>query len=115
MAGDEVDPDEERQWLAGAGEPERIAYVRAGRWITYPRAAAILDQMQRLLDHPRNSRMPSLLIIGESGIGKTQLDLKFCRDHPAHFDEQSRRTVSPVVSIQMPAAPTDRLFYMTLL
>jgi hypothetical protein len=46
---------------------------------------------QHLLDHPRNSRMPSLLIIGESGIGKTQLDLKFCRDHPARFDEKSRR------------------------
>jgi Bacterial TniB protein len=76
MAGDEVDNDEERRWLAGSGERERIAYVRTERWITYPRAAAILDQMQLLLDHPRNSRMPSLLIVGESGIGKTQLDLK---------------------------------------
>jgi hypothetical protein len=45
--------------------------------------------MQRLLDHARNSRMPSLLIIGESGIGKTQLDLKFCRDHPPPFDEKA--------------------------
>ena len=115
MAGDEVDPEEERQWLAGAGERERIAYVRTERWITYPRAAAILDQMQLLLDHPRNSRMPSLLIVGESGIGKTQLDLKFCRDHPPGFDEKNLRTVSPVVSLQMPAAATDRLFYMTLL
>jgi Cdc6-like AAA superfamily ATPase len=115
MAGDEVDPEEEREWLAGAGERERIAYVRTERWITYPRAAAILDQMQLLLDHPRNSRMPSLLIVGESGIGKTQLDLKFCRDHPPGFDEKNLRSISPVVSLQMPAAATDRLFYMTLL
>jgi Bacterial TniB protein len=115
MTHEEGSAEDERQWLADAGEPERVAYVRAERWITYPRAASILDQMQRLIDHPRNSRMPSLLIIGESGIGKTQLDLKFCRDHPARFDEHSQRTVSPVVSIQMPAAPTDRLFYMTLL
>jgi hypothetical protein len=57
MAGEEVDREEERRWLAGADERERIAYVRTERWITYPRAAAILDQMQ-LLDHPRNSRMP---------------------------------------------------------
>jgi putative transposase len=115
MIHEEVSSDDEQRWLAGAGEVERITYVRAERWITYPRAAAVLDQMQRLLDHPRNSRMPSLLIIGESGIGKTQLDLKFCRDHPARFDEKTRRTVSPVVSVQMPAAPTDRLFYMMLL
>jgi hypothetical protein len=73
MVGDEVNAEDQRRWLADAGELERIAYVRTERWITYPRAAAILDQMQRLLDHPRNSRMPSLLIIGEAGIGKTQL------------------------------------------
>ena len=35
-----------------------------------PRAAAILDQMQLLLDHPRNSRIASLLIVGGSGIGR---------------------------------------------
>ncbi len=115
MTDEEVSAENERRWLAEAGDPERIAYVRTERWITYPRAAAILGQMQHLLDHPRNSRMPSLLIVGEAGIGKTQLDLKFCRDHPSRFDEESRRTVSPVVSVQMPAAPTDRLFYMTLL
>ena len=115
MSHEEVSTDDERRWLADAGDTERIAYIRAERWITYPRAAAILEQMQRLLDHPRNSRMPSLLIIGESGIGKTQLDLKFCRDHPPQFNEETRRTISPVVSIQLPAAPTDRLLYMTLL
>jgi hypothetical protein len=115
MVGDEVNAEDQRRWLADAGELERIAYVRTERWITYPRAAAILDQMQRLLDHPRNSRMPSLLIIGEAGIGKTQLDLKFCRDHPPWFDDKSLRTMTPVVSLQMPAAATDRLFYMTLL
>ena len=115
MTGDDVDPEQERQWLAGAGEQERITYVRTERWITYPRAAAILDQMQLLLDHPRNSRMPSLLIVGESGIGKTQLGLKFCRDHAPGFDEKNLRSIYPVVSLQMPAAATDRLFYMTLL
>ncbi len=96
MAGDAVDSEEERQWLAGAGERERIAYVRTEQWMTCPRAAAILDRMQLPLDHPRNSRMPSLLIVGASGIGKTQLDLKFCRVHPAQFDAQNMRTVSPV-------------------
>jgi hypothetical protein len=115
VTDEEASAEDERRWLAEASELERVAYVRTERWITYPRAAAILEQMQRLLDHPRNSRMPSLLIVGESGIGKTQLDLKFCRDHPSRFDEESRRTVSPVVSVQMPAAPTDRLFYMMLL
>ena len=115
MVGDEISAEDEQRRLAEADEPDRIAHVRTDRWITYPRAAAILEQMQRLLDHPRNSRMPSLLIIGEAGIGKTQLDLKFCRDHPPRFDDKSLRRMTPVVSLQMPAAATDRLFYMTLL
>jgi Bacterial TniB protein len=83
MTHEDGSAEDERQWLAYAGEPERIAYVRAERWLIYPRAALILNQVQRLMDHPRNSRMPSLLIIDESSIGKSQLNLKFCRDHPA--------------------------------
>ena len=67
MSHEEVTSHDEGRWLADAGDAERVA-VRAERWFTYPRAAAILDQMQRLLDDPHNSRMPSLLIIGESGI-----------------------------------------------
>jgi len=87
MVGDEVNAEDQQRWLAEAGELERIAYVRTERWITYPRAAAILDQMQRLLDHPRNSRMPSLLIIGEAGIGKTQLAIETGRNLLPHFPD----------------------------
>jgi hypothetical protein len=107
--------DEYARWIAEAGEGERIFYSRNDRWITYPRAASILKRMEELLAHPRNSRMPSLLIIGNAGMGKTQIDERFCRFHPPCFDRENNRSVNPVVSVQMPAAATDRLFYMTLI
>lgn len=107
--------DDYAHWLAEAGEEERILYARSDRWITYPRAAAILARMEELLAYPRNSRMPSLLVIANAGMGKTQIDERFCRLHPPRFDEENNRSITPVVSVQMPAAATDRLFYMTLI
>lgn len=70
------------RFIATASEEARICDARGDRWITYPKAAVVLDQMERILAHPRNWRMPSLLILGEAGIGKTQIDRKFARLHP---------------------------------
>ena len=86
---------------------ERVAVVMLNR----PEARNALSD--RLI--PALSRMVKPPDLRRVRYRQTQLDLKFCRDHPARFDEPSRRTVSSVVSIQMPTTPTDRLFYMTLL
>jgi hypothetical protein len=115
MTSDVAPNDDYASWLSAAGDDERILYARSDRWITYPRAASILNRMEELLAHPRNSRMPSLLVIANAGMGKTQIDERFCRLYPPRFDEESNRSISPVVSVQMPAAATDRLFYMTLI
>lgn len=76
---------------------------------------ALLRHLEDLLGWPRNSRMPSLLVIGEPGIGKTQINAKFGRDHPPHFDAERGRRVMPVVSVQVPAATSDRLFWTAML
>lgn len=115
MIGDTTAADDNARWVAEAGEEERIQYSRSDRWITYPRAKSILDRMEELLAYPRNSRMPSLLVVANAGMGKTQIDERFCRVHAPHFDEENHRSTTPVVSMQMPAAATDRLFYMTLI
>jgi hypothetical protein len=36
--------------------------------------------------HPRSTRMPSVAIYGDSGMGKTMIMEKFRLDHPADFD-----------------------------
>lgn len=94
---------------------QRIVRCRADTWIGYGRAMALLQHLEDLLGWPRNSRMPSLLVIGEPGIGKTQINAKFGRDHPPQFDADRGRRVMPVVSVQVPAATSDRLFWTALL
>jgi chromosomal replication initiation ATPase DnaA len=56
----------------------RIREVQSERWVHYPRAKAALAAMDRLAAHPRTTRMPSLAIYGDSGMGKTMLMKKFC-------------------------------------
>lgn len=101
--------------LGSASDEARMREVRSDRWISYPRAEIILNQMERILAHPRNWRMPSLLVLGEAGIGKTQIDRKFARLHPPEIGRERGRTTMPVISMQMPPGVTQRILYLTLL
>jgi len=59
--------------------------------------------------------MPNLLIVGESGMGKTMIVEKFARDHPAHFDAVNGLKRMPVVAVQMVSGPDEARFYKRLL
>jgi Cdc6-like AAA superfamily ATPase len=96
-------------------DDERVHWLRQERWIQYPRAQRILDRLMGLVDYPPRNRMPALVIYGMTGMGKTRIIQKFLRDHRAHFDKKVGRTRLPVVSIQMPPAPSERDFYEEIL
>lgn len=72
--------------IAALSADERIRRIRADRWINYPRAEQALAKLEALLTFPQRARMPNLLIVGASGMGKTMIVEKFARDHPSHFD-----------------------------
>ena len=59
--------------------------------------------------------MPCLVIYGATGMGKTRLIQKFLRDNRSHFDRKLGKTRVPVVSIQMPPAPSERDLYEEIL
>src|SRR6202453_2151996 len=101
--------------LAELSAQERIAWIRQDRWIQYPRAQRILEQLADLVDYPPRDRMPCLVIFGSTGMGKTRVVQKFLRDNRTHFDKKLGRTRLPVVSIQMPCSPTERYLYEELL
>jgi predicted ATPase len=71
--------DEAANVLAGAID-ERVYFVQSKRWIAYPRAVLILDHLNKLLKHPRTTRMPSLIVYGDSGMGKSMLVDRFKAD-----------------------------------
>ena len=59
--------------------------------------------------------MPNLLIVGDSGMGKTMIIEKFTRDHASCFDETSGRLHMPVVAVQMVSGPDESRFYRRIL
>jgi hypothetical protein len=69
--------------IAALGAEERVRRIRADRWIDYPLAREALAKLEELIAFPPRARMPNLLIVGASGMGKTMIVEKFARDHPA--------------------------------
>lgn len=101
--------------IAEGTRDERIAHLRTDRWIDYPRAAEALKRLEDLRSTPPRTRMPCLLIHGDSGIGKTMLVEKFRRAHrPTYNRHQGFETIE-IISIQMPPRPSERRIYGNLL
>jgi predicted ATPase len=71
--------DEAANVLVGATD-ERVYFIQSKRWIAYPKGVQILDHLSKMLKHPRTTRMPSLIVYGDSGMGKSILVDKFMAD-----------------------------------
>lgn len=63
--------------LLGLPAQQRIRAIRSERWVGYPRVQKTIQILDQILDHPRTTRMPSIAIFGDSGMGKTMLMQKF--------------------------------------
>lgn len=101
--------------IAALSAEERIVRIRADRWVSYPRAEAALAKLETLMSFPERARMPNLLLVGESGMGKTMIIEKFTRDHAASFDDTTGRLHMPVVAVQMVSGPDETRFYRRIL
>ena len=85
------------------------------RWVLYPRAKLALGALNQLVAHPRTTRMPSIAIYGDSGMGKTMIMQRFCANHPARFDPAAGVERTPVLALQMAGKPGERRLYAHLL
>jgi len=101
--------------LLEAPDAVRVRFIRSPRWIRYPRANQILQQMEDLLDHPKMHRMPGLLIVGDTNNGKTEVVQRFEKLHPPNENPQGDRTTIPVLRIQAPPIPEEKRFYNAIL
>lgn len=94
---------------------ERILHAKKSFWIKYTKAEQLIEEMNDLISYPKRGRMPNLLIFGDSNNGKTALLDRFRKLHEPYFDEESNKTVCPVVLIQAPPEPDERSFYSIIL
>ncbi len=101
--------------LLGEADKQRVRAIRSRRWLVYPRAKQVLDRLNVLVDHPRGTRMPSIAIYGDSGMGKTMIMKRFRDQHPPSFNSLTGRLTTPVLAMEMISRPGERRFYAELL
>lgn len=101
--------------IAESSREKRIAHLRTDRWIDYPRASYALQRLEELLSTPPRTRMPCLLIHGDSGMGKTMLLEKFKRSHHPTYNKHQGLEQIEIIPTQMPPRPTERRIYGGLL
>jgi hypothetical protein len=94
---------------------DRIARIRASRWIGYTRAREIRDQLEDLLTHPKSHRMPNLLIYGDTNNGKSMIVNRFYDQHTGYDNPAGDGAVIPVLLVQCPPIPDEGRFYNTIL
>ena len=67
---------------------------------------------EHLVSHPRTTRLPSLAIYGDSGMGKTMIMQRY---HPPSFDPAAGIRQAPVLALQMTGRPSERRLFAQLL
>ena len=106
-----------REAAAGSKE-ERILYLNRPVTIMYPRIQNLMRLMSRYMEYPKKDRMPNLLIVGESNIGKTTAVRKFAALHPdiVYEDEEAiSRVRKPVVVAMAPSTVDEKNLYIAIL
>ena len=111
-----LDPKtQEVVWLDNA---TRILHLKQPVWIDYPRAKKLIQILDDLMAYPKRSRMPNLLIIGESFMGKTSVIEKFVSTHRRVLikdEEGMPRALVPVVMISAPDMADMKNVYIKIL
>jgi predicted ATPase len=77
-----------------AFESSVVRVRRVQEAITHERVQRVLDELEWRFDYPTCSRMPCLLLYGDSGMGKTMAIEKFTRLHPPSYDPKAGITKS---------------------
>ena len=52
----------------------RIRLVQTAHWVGYPRAGVTVEELERRFNYPTCARMPCMLLYGDSGMGKSDIN-----------------------------------------
>jgi len=99
----------------GNTSQERINHILTERWIGYPAAMGILNDMEYLMMHPKTYRMPSMLLISNTNNGKSVLLHRFFDAYKPVVTTETTSVKIPVLYIQAPPTPNEKAFYANIL
>jgi hypothetical protein len=97
------------------GNDEKIKWIKEPKWIGYARARDILTKLDDLLHHPRESRMPNMLLVGSTNNGKTKLIKHFAQKHAPQENPGGDYIIAPVLYFQAPPSPSEAGLYSEIL
>lgn len=98
-----------------SSDNERIQFTKQHKWIGYSNAIKIIKKIDYLYDYPKQSRMPNLLIVGDSNNGKTIILKRFIKKYEPYICEKENKVINPVLYIQAPPEPDEKRFYNAIL
>jgi Bacterial TniB protein len=96
--------NEDTAQLAARGNAERLHVIREDRWIDYPQATSVLTVLNEILARPRTTRMASVAIYADSGMGKPCCCSGFCAASQLFRSRSGHRAnACPLVADGQPA------------
>lgn len=101
--------------LSNDDRKREIRKIKDSRWIGYPLANEILNELEDLLTHPKSHRMINMVLYGNTNNGKSRLINKFMSRHKAYEVNNDAETIIPVVLIEMPSAATPTGLFSRIL
>lgn len=107
--------NKEIEQIAMLGSTERINRILAYKWIGYSKAREVHQTMEYLLIHPKVTRMPNMLLTSQTNNGKTQCLQRFFDAHKPVITADTKRITIPVLYVQAPYKPDERMFYIKIL
>ncbi|WP_373031438.1 TniB family NTP-binding protein [Sulfurovum sp.] len=98
-------------------DEKRIESLYEDMWINYPRSEEIIQLLSQMMNRPKKPRMPGLLLIGESNMGKTSIIHRFVALHPdmtIEDDMEMTRVQKPVMHAIMRGSEEKDLYIAIL-
>ena len=96
----------------------RLEAIRQPLWINYPKAVKLIELIHKYMNFPKKARMQSLLIIGDSNMGKTNIIEKFVSMNPSstYIDEENVQHVNtPIIAAIASASADEKSLYVAIL
>ena len=101
--------------LLDASAEARIHYILSKPWVYYPKAKNIIDLVHDLGRRPRTTRMASIAVYGDSGMGKSMIVGRFKHDDAFFADSDRDRTQRKFLVVELSSGPGERRLYAQIL
>lgn len=103
-----------QHWVT-CSDAERIRFIDESRWVSYPVAEKIMENLLGLMHAPKRPRMINLLIVGDSNNGKTTLIQRFYNLHGNSYINADNESVKPIILAEAPPSANEKELYISIL